>query len=104
MDGTVHLQLKRVQGFDDRLEVLAEPDRSLQEDQEVHVAILAGLIPCLRTEEQHSAEAILERGLQPRPDLCPDLVAQHGAPYSTVTLFARFRGWSTSAPLRTPMK
>ena len=25
-------------------------------------------------------------------------------PYSTVTLFARFRGWSTSAPRRTPMK
>jgi hypothetical protein len=24
--------------------------------------------------------------------------------YSTVTLFARFRGWSTSAPRRTPMK
>jgi hypothetical protein len=27
-----------------------------------------------------------------------------GRPYSTVTLFARFRGWSTSAPRRTPMK
>jgi hypothetical protein len=24
-------------------------------------------------------------------------------PYSTVTLFARFRGWSTSAPRRTAM-
>jgi|SRR5947209_9162535 len=104
MDGTIYLQLKRVKGFDDRLEVPAEPGRSLQEDQEIHVAVLAGLVPRLRTKEQHSAEAIPECSLQPRPDLCPDLFAQHGAPYSTVTLFARFRGWSTSAPRRTPMK
>ena len=27
-----------------------------------------------------------------------------GGAHSTVTLFARFRGWSTSAPRRTPMK
>lgn len=75
MDGPVHLQLKRVQGFDDRLEIPTEPDRPLQQDQEVHVAVLAGLVARLGTEEQHSAEAIPERSLQPGPDLCPDLFA-----------------------------
>jgi hypothetical protein len=79
MDGSVYLELDRVKGLDDRIQVLAEPDRIRQENHQVNVAIFPGIIAGLGTIEEDPPKTLLENGVQPELDLFPQVVTQHDA-------------------------